>query len=169
MERKTLYFPATKAEKNKLEEVVLVDEDKFQYAPMWFVFDVKPISLKAKARLVIGGHVVETGDTDTFSYMMSTEGARILAVIADHMGYNLAVGDINTAYLYATTKERIYSRADDEAFIVTGYAKQKRALCLIHKAQYGLPGSGHAWWLKLGETLRDLNFQRSRGDPEIWI
>ena len=168
MVRKTLYFPKTLTEEEVLKETIRESEG-FQFAPMWIIFDIKPHTLKRKARLVIGGHVVDTTDTETFSKMMQTEGARVLAVIADHMRYDLAVGDINTAYLYATTKEKIWTRAEGEAFVKAGYANTSGSICMVHKAQYGLPGSGHAWWLRLSETLRDLGFERSRGDSEIWL
>ena len=42
-------------------------------------------------------------------------------------------------------------------------------MCLVHKAHYGLPGSGHACWLKLSEMLRDVKFTPNRGDSEIWF
>jgi len=166
MEKKTLYFPSSKAEQALLLEQI-ANNPKFQFAPMWIVFDVKPISLKAKARLVIGGHVVNSDDVETFSTMMSTEGSRVLMTIADLNGYDVAVGDINTAYLYAGTQEMIWTRSI-EAFTRTGHASKTGMVGRVVKAQYGLPGSGHAWWLKLSETLRDLGFTRSRGDSDIW-
>ena len=78
---------------------------------MWFIFDIKPITLKSKARLVIDGHVVNSGNVKTFSSMMSTEGPRILLTIVDHMYYK--VGDINDEYLCMRSLKNISTHLQD--------------------------------------------------------
>ena len=74
MGKGTLSFPKTQAKQDSLKEQTRSDP-RFQLAPMWMVFDVKLISLKAKACLVIWEHVVNSDDVETFSTMMSTEGS----------------------------------------------------------------------------------------------
>ena len=133
MTRKTLYFPVNEAERGVMKEAIH-SKDKFRFDPMWFLHDVKPINLVRKARISIGGNVVDTKDTETFSNMMSTEGSRVLAVIADHLNYDMAVGDVNMAYLYATTKEKIFSRAEGENCFINGYTTDGQSiLCMVHK------------------------------------
>ena len=146
MNRKTLHFPDNKLENVVMEEIIHGNAG-FQFAPMWFMFDIKPISITQKAWLIIGGNPVDTEGTERFSNMFSTEGSRVLLVIADHKSYEMVVGDVSTAYLYATTKENVHSRATGEAWSRNGYITKYSNLCLLHKAQYVLPGSGYSWWL----------------------
>ena len=88
-------------------------------------------------------------------------------VLAHHMGYSVAVGDINNAYLYATTKEKVYT-IGGQAFVNAGYTAHASDLGRVCRAQYGLGTSGHEWYVVLAETLRELGFKRSRGDPDVW-
>ena len=84
------------------------------------------------------------------------------------MGYKVGVGDINTAYLNASTREKIWTKAD-QSFVKNGYALLVGDPGMVTKAQYGLPTSGHEWWIMLADTLREMGFSRSRGDPDVWI
>jgi hypothetical protein len=103
----------------------------------------------------IVGHVVNCDHVKTFSAMMYIEGSCVLMVLADLYGYGIAVGDISTAYLYVITQEKFWT-CSTEAFVWTNHAKEKGMIGQVKKVQYGLPGSGHAWWLKLSEALCDL-------------
>ncbi len=40
---------------------------------------------------------------------------------------------------------------------------------IIRKALYGLKSSGAAFRAHLAETLYDLNYQPTKGDPDVWI
>jgi hypothetical protein len=79
----------------------------------------------------------------------------------------VAVGDINITYLYATTREHIYTDAG-VTFVRASYAKNPHDPGLVCRAQYGLGTSGHEWWKMLAETLCDLGYTCSRGDPDVW-
>ena len=164
MKMGTLKFPGTEAEKDQLASEI--KNNHHQFAKMWFIFDVKMGGIP-KARLVIGGHMTDPGDKDTFSSQMRQESSRILLVVSDHMDYDVAVGDVNTAYLYAMTSEMIYTEADI-AFVKEDYVKEIGEIARVVKAQYGLKTSGHEWWLVLSDTLADLGFKRSKGDPDVW-
>lgn len=109
--------------------------------------------------------MVNSDDHDKFCTHMSSESALVLLTVADHMGYDVGVRDIRTAYLNANAKENVWTRAD-QSFVKNGYALKTG---IVIKAQYGLPSSGHEWWLMLADTLRDMGFTRSRGDPDVWL
>ena len=57
------------------------DKDKFQYAPLRMIFDVKQ-DLRHKARLVVGGHLIASGGLGLYASNMETISARALMIIA---------------------------------------------------------------------------------------
>ena len=57
-----------------------------------------------KARLVIGGHVVNYNEHEVYTYTMKSVSARILMTIAAANNLEVMVGDIGNAYLHADTK-----------------------------------------------------------------
>eukprot|EP00957_Ditylum_brightwellii_P202253 15329319-Ditylum_brightwellii.AAC.1 len=69
---------------------VMAKSSDFQFAKIWFIFDVKQ-DLRRKARLVIGGHMVDPQDNDVYSSHMKQESARILMTIADLNNLEVAV------------------------------------------------------------------------------
>ena len=165
MKKGTLNFPTSNDQ--RMQMALDIKAHKYQYAATWIIFDVKPCG-KRKARLVIGGHMVDSGDKDKFCTHMSSESSRILMTIADHMGYSVKVGDINTAYLCATTKEKIYT-IGGIAFVKLGHAQKVDDVGIASRAQYGLGTSGFEWYMMLAEQLRALGYRRSRGDPDVWM
>ena len=40
---------------------------------------------------------------------------------------------------------------------------------LVVRALYGTKSAGASWRMMLAETMRDLKFQPSRADPDMWI
>ena len=72
-------------------------KSEYQYAPLRMVFDVKQ-DLRRKARLVIGGHVVDSGMHDTYASNMKTISARLLMIIAAANKYDVLTGDIKSKY-----------------------------------------------------------------------
>ena len=138
----------------------------YQYAATWIIFYVKANG-RRKARLVIGEHMVDSDNLDKFCTHMSSESNRVLMTIADHMGYDVNVGDINNAYLCATTSEKIYT-IGGLAFVKGGYALHEDDVGIAAKAQYGLGTSGFEWYMMLADQLRALGYKQSRGDPDVW-
>ena len=68
-------------------------EKGFQFAPRRMIFDVK-VDLRRKARLVIGGHVVDSYRHDVYAYTMKSVSARILMTIAAANNLDIMTGDI---------------------------------------------------------------------------
>ena len=101
-------------------------------------FDVR-VDLRRKARLVIGGHVINSSRHDVYVSTMKYFSDRILMTIAVANNLDLMTGDIVNAYLNANTEEKIYSCAGAE-FKVLGIISEGNLLKFI-KAVYGLPTS----------------------------
>ena len=75
----------------------------FQFAPLRMIFDVK-VDLRRKARLVIGGHVVDSSGNEVYASTMKSVSARVLITIAAANDLDAMVGDIGNAYLHASTE-----------------------------------------------------------------
>ena len=85
----------------------------FQFAPLMKIFDVK-VDLRRKARLVIGGHVVNSNRHKVYASTMKSVSARILMTIAAAKDLEVMTGDIGNAYLHTETEEKVYTRAGPE-------------------------------------------------------
>jgi Reverse transcriptase (RNA-dependent DNA polymerase) len=147
------------------QEAKCFDRGQYQYAPLRMIFDVKH-DLRRKARLVLGGHVIDASGHDTYASNMKGISARVLMLIAQANDLDVLVGDIGNAYLYATTKEKIYCRTGQE-FESSGQAKAGQIAVLV-MALYGTKSAANRWHAHLADTLRSMKFIASRFDRDIW-
>jgi len=88
--------------------------DGFQYAPLKWVFDVKKEDLRRKARLVVGGHIIDRSGLNTYSSVIQTLFPRLLLIVASNKGLNIGCMDIVNAYVNAKPGEKMYTRAGEE-------------------------------------------------------
>ena len=65
----------------------------FQFAPLRMIFDVK-VDLRSKARLVIGGHIIDSTGHEVYASTMKSVSARVLMTITDANNLEVMVGDI---------------------------------------------------------------------------
>jgi hypothetical protein len=142
-------------------------QGSFQYAPLRMIYDVKQ-DLRRKARLVIGGHVIDSSGTEVYASNMKTISARILMLIATANKLQVRTGDIGNAYLYAKTDLDIYVRLGKE-FNVFDENIPVGSLAQVVQALYGLPSSANRWHAHLADTLRGLGYKPTRGDPDVWF
>ena len=77
----------------------------FQFAPLRMVFDVN-VYLRRKARLFIGGHVVDSSGHKVYTYTMKSISSRILMTIAAVNNLEVMTEGIGNAYLNAETEEK---------------------------------------------------------------
>ena len=77
------------------------------------IFDIK-VDLRRNARLVIGGHVVNSYRHKVYASTMNSVLSRILMTIEAANNLYFMTGDIGNAYLNANTQENIYTRAGTE-------------------------------------------------------
>ena len=82
----------------------------FQFAPLRMIFDVK-VDLRRKARLVIGGHVVDSTGHKVYASTMKSVSSRVLMTIIAANNLEVMVGDIGNAYLHTDTEEKVYTHA----------------------------------------------------------
>lgn len=136
----------------------------YQKIKCHFIFDIKMgENFRRKARLVANGNETETPLALTYSSVVSRDSVRIALLIASLNDLQLLSCDIQNAYLTADCRERIYITAGPE------FGSEAGTTMIIKKALYGLKSSGAAFRAHLAETLYDLNYKPSKGDPDVWI
>lgn len=149
----------SKAEKVRLKE-------NYQIAPLRCIFDVKQDG-RRKARIIIGGHVIDTTGYDKYASNMKTISARVLMLIASANKFDVLTGDISTAYLYATGNLKVATKLGEEFSLYDSRIKAGTYASVV-QALYGLPNSANRWHAHLADTLRCMDFKPSRFDPDVW-
>ena len=134
----------------------------YQFAPLRMIFDVKPDGT-SKARLVIGGHVVDSSEHSGYSSVVKLTSTRILNIIAKSHGLQCLAGDVGNAYLNAPTREKVFVRCGLEF----GEEFQGR-VAIVVKSLYGLKSSGNRWHAHFANTLHAMGFKPSRFDHDVW-
>ena len=139
----------------------------FQFAPLRIIFDVK-VDRRRNARLVIGGHVVDSSGHKVYEITMKSVSARILMTIAAVNNLDVMTVDIGNAYVpQHQHRRKIYTCAGAE-FEVVGIMAEGNFMEFI-KALYGLPISGNRRNAHLFHTLREMGFKPTRFDQNVWI
>ena len=126
------------------------------------VFDVKT-DLRRKARLVIGGHVVDSSEHSGYSSVVKMTSIRLLNIIAKAQGLEVLAGDVGNAYLNASTREKIYTRCGLEFG-----PEMVGRIAIVEKSLYGLKSSGNRWHAHFANTLYSMGFMPTRYDPDVW-
>ena len=126
------------------------------------VFDVKHDG-RHKARLVAGGHLTDDPIESVYSSVVSLRSLRIVIFLAELNQLELWGADVGNAYLEAYTKEKV-------CFIAgAGFGELIGHTLIIVKALYGLKSSGLRWHERFADTLREMNFEISKADPDVWM
>ena len=95
----------------------------YHFAPLRMIFDVKQDGHR-KARLVIGGHIMDADDMDTYSSVMKKILAWLLMVVAKANNYQVLNGDMKIAYLYTDCDVNICTWVGPE-FGLAGFKELK--------------------------------------------
>jgi hypothetical protein len=88
-------------------------DDGWQFAPLRLIFDIKHDG-RHKARMVHGGHVTDASGFNSYASTVKTENVCLIFYLSVRADSEIITGDISTAYLYAITKEKLYTRAGPE-------------------------------------------------------
>jgi hypothetical protein len=126
------------------------------------IFDIK-MDLTRKARLVAGGHQTEEPKEMIFSSVVSRDSVRIAFLYVALNDLNVMACDIQNAYLYATTKEEVYTIAGRE------FGENAGRPVLIVRALYGLRSSGARFRDHVSATLREAGYTSCKVDPDVWL
>lgn len=140
-----------------------IPPERYQEAPLRMIFSVKP-DLRCKARLVVGGHKVDSTEYNCHSSVVQLRSIRLLNVIAKVQGLECLAGDICNTYINAETKEKIYVRCRPQF----GPELEGR-IAILKKALYGLKSSGNHWHAHFAKTLYNLGFEPTRCDNDVRI
>jgi len=109
----------------------------YQFAPLTMIFTVKQ-DLRCKARLVIGGHVIDSSEHSGYSSVVKMTSVRLLNVIAKAQGLECLAGYVGNAYLYAKTKKKIFTKCGLEFG-----PEMVNWIAIVQKGLYGLKSSGN--------------------------
>ena len=137
----------------------------YQFIKLLWTFDIKHDGRK-RARLVGGGHMTEKLDFEEVTSSMVRFENILLAFIAMMTmitKLKCLMGDVNSAYIQAYTKEMVYAVAGPEFGSIAG------CVLLCDKALYGLQSSGNEWHSKFADDISDMGFVPTRADPDLWI
>ena len=96
------------------------------------IFDIKQQDLRHKARLVVGGNVVDACHLTTYASTAKLISIRIMWVLSKHYNLQMMVADISNAFPNAQCWERVWSRDGPE------FGERNGSIITIQKALYGL-------------------------------
>jgi hypothetical protein len=89
-------------------------EDGWQQAPLRMIFDVKNEDRRYKARLVVGGHKVDSSEYNTFSSQVDTLSVLLLFLVCKHQKLSLMTADVGNAFPTAPNQEKVWCTAGPE-------------------------------------------------------
>ena len=137
-------------------------QDGWQYAPMHMIFDIKH-DLRRKARFVVGGHVIDSSEHTTYSSTIKDISVRLMMLVAAKYGLGMISGDIGNAFCTAPCAEKIWSVAGEQ------FGDKKGAIVVLKRALYGLKTASASFHKFLGDFLREMGFEPTRADQDLWI
>ena len=115
---------ATKKEMDNLERLEVFKyhpsneefskDEGWQKAPLRMIFDIKNKDQRHKARLVIGGHKVDSTNYNTHSSQVDGLSVILLFLISEHSGLNIMTCDISNAFPTAPNSEKVFCIAGEE-------------------------------------------------------
>jgi len=133
----------------------------WQHAPMHMIFDIKQ-DLRHKARLVVGGHMIDSSGHNTYSSTISDLSVRLLLTVLIQNGLDMMVGDIGNAFPTAPCAEKIWSKAGPE------FGSKEGSTVILKRALYGLKTASRSFHEFFGDCLRRMGFILTRADQDLW-
>ncbi len=134
----------------------------FQEIGCHIVFDIK-MDFTRKARFVAGGHTTTTPNSMTYSSVVSRDSVTLAFLLAALNDIDLISCDLENAYLNAPCREKIWFEGGVEC------GADRGKVCVVTRSLYGLKSAGAAFRSTLAQTLRDLGYDSSRADPDVWL
>ena len=89
-------------------------EEGWQKAPLRMIYDIKNEDQRYKARLVVGGHKVDSTGYNTYSSQVDGISILLLFTIAQHVGLNIMTCDVSNTFVTAPNSEKVWAIAGDE-------------------------------------------------------
>ena len=110
-----------------------------------------------------GGHLTPDPIDSIYSGVVSTRSLRLSISLAKLNNRKVCGAGIGSAYLEATTKEKLYIVAGHEFEELQGH------ILVIHKALCGLKRSGLRLSQRNHDIMLQLNFKPCKADPCVWL
>lgn len=136
--------------------------DGYKEIPYHFVFDVK-FDLRRKARLVAGGNHTNPIMEDLYSGVIGMDTVRLAFSLATMNNLLVCAADVGNAFLYGTTREKVYVIAGPE------FGEHAGKRMIVQKGLYGLKSSAARFHEHLSKKLRKLGFAPSAPDANLWM
>lgn len=120
--------------------------------------------IRYKARLVVRafGKLGEIGVGETYAPVIHGSSVKVLLSHALKNDLKIHHIDVKNAYLNAPLKEEVYI---EQPYL---YEKNKRLVCKLHKAMYGLRQAARCWNEYLTEILSDLGLRQFQSEECIY-
>ena len=99
----------------------------------------------------------------TYSSVVARDSVRIAFMLAALHGVDIMAADVGNAYLNAPCREKVYCIAGPE------FGSDEGRTAIIVRALYGLKSRGAAWRAHMAQTMHDIGFLPSKGDPDVWM
>ena len=115
-----------------------------------------------KAHFVAGGHMTETPTILTYASIVSRYSVSIALNIADINGIDILSCKIQNTYLTAECREKIWTQADPE------FGSDAGTIMIVRMTLYGPKSSIAAFCAHLAETLNEIGFLSTKGEPGGW-
>eukprot|EP00978_Attheya_sp_CCMP212_P018938 scaffold52381_cov39-Attheya_sp.AAC.1 len=110
-----------------------------------------------------GGHLTDPPASITYSSVVACDSVRIAFMIAALNDLSILVADVGNAYLNAPCREKIWFTAGKE------FGSRAGTKIVLVRALYGLKTSGAAWRAHISGNMRELGFEPSDADPDVWM
>ena len=136
-------------------------DDGWQRAPMRMIFDVKQQDHRFKARIVVGGHVIDSSDYNTYSSTIKDVSVRLMMLVACQNNLEFLTGDVSNAFCTAPCPEKIWAVYGRE------FGSKAGATVVLKRALYGLKTSSRAFHEFFGDLLRSMGFVPSRAYQDL--
>ena len=78
-------------------------------------------------------------------------------------GLDILACDIQNAYLTAKCREKIWTIAGPE------FGSKEGTMMIVKIALYGLKSSEATFRAKLAGVIKDIQYQPTKADPDVWI
>ena len=124
-----------------------------------------------KCRIVFNGRDQDPGLTDSWCPTPSDQSLRLLFTAAGNCDMSVRQYDVESAFLNARLKEKVYCRVPDFVPVMVAGKQAEREECMwvVSKALYGLKEAGAAWYQHLRDILIKARWTPSRLDPCLYF
>ena len=119
---------------------------------------------RRKARLVAGGHMTAPPTQDIYSGVVGMDTMRLAFAVGAMQKLDVCACDISTAFLYGTTREKVYVVAGPEF----GPEMEGKKL-IIQGNLYGLKSASAVFHSVASECMRKMGFRPTKVDADLYM